>query len=233
MVAYRSMSRVLSFALCAVWLSPVLARGAAATPEAAAADPGWPREYKDGKARLLLYQPQIDSWKDFKSLTGRFAMELTPAKGVPAVHGTLRAEAETRVNLESRTVSYTNFTFLDIRYPSAANEEEAEPREAIGMPLLRAKPTISSITRNRLAKPHLAIISNSWSRRDLTSAPFPGRRDVRSPYNLPAPCSAFSPNTWMGVLPGGRSSSGKWGVPRGSSRRQRSDISRVAAIASG
>jgi hypothetical protein len=146
MTAHMSMSRVLSLALCAVSLFLLQARGAE-KPEQAAADPGWPREYKGGKAKLLLYQPQIDSWKDFKNLAGRFAVELTPSTGVPAVHGTLRAEAETKVDLETRIVSYANFNFIEIRYPSAANKEEAQRYEELTKGLLPQAPTSVALDR--------------------------------------------------------------------------------------
>jgi len=38
------------------------------------ADIGWPRQYTDGAAALVLCQPQVDSWKDFAKATARFAV---------------------------------------------------------------------------------------------------------------------------------------------------------------
>ena len=35
---------------------------------AMADDPGWPRERDQDGARLILYQPQIDDWKQFKQI---------------------------------------------------------------------------------------------------------------------------------------------------------------------
>ena len=37
---------------------------------AMADDPGWPRERDQDGTRLILYQPQIDDWKQFKQVSG-------------------------------------------------------------------------------------------------------------------------------------------------------------------
>jgi hypothetical protein len=44
----------------------------------AAQDPGWPREITSDDARLVYYQPQIDGWKEFKKVSGRMAIGVTP-----------------------------------------------------------------------------------------------------------------------------------------------------------
>jgi hypothetical protein len=56
-------------------------------------DPGWPRQLSKNGATLVYYQPQIDSWSNFKDLDWRMAISLTPPAGKPAVgiavlHGT-------------------------------------------------------------------------------------------------------------------------------------------------
>ena len=42
-----------------------------------AGDPGWPREHVRDGNRLLVYQPQVDDWKNFHDLTWRMAVSLT------------------------------------------------------------------------------------------------------------------------------------------------------------
>jgi hypothetical protein len=32
-------------------------------------DPGWPRERYQNGTRLIIYQPQVDDWKNFQKLT--------------------------------------------------------------------------------------------------------------------------------------------------------------------
>src|SRR4026209_775255 len=48
-------------------------------------DSTWPREcYQDGN-RLIIYQPQVDDWKNFQDLSWRMAISLTPKGGKTAV----------------------------------------------------------------------------------------------------------------------------------------------------
>src|SRR5260370_23736971 len=59
------------------------------------ADPGWPREkYRNG-TRLIIYQPQVDDWKDFQELTWRMAISLTPKSGKEVV-GIVEMKGHTR-----------------------------------------------------------------------------------------------------------------------------------------
>src|SRR4051812_13810499 len=79
----------------AIWIAPC-SRAQTAPP--VEPDPGWPRVYTDGAAKLTIYQPQVDSWKDFANATARFALALTPGKGAQPVWGTLCIETRTLVN---------------------------------------------------------------------------------------------------------------------------------------
>ena len=44
-----------------------------------------PREYARDGNRLLVYQPQVDDWKNFHDLIWRMAVSLTPKGGKEAV----------------------------------------------------------------------------------------------------------------------------------------------------
>jgi hypothetical protein len=48
-------------------------------------DSGWPRERYQNGTRLIIYQPQVDDWKNFQELTWRMAISLTPKSGKEAV----------------------------------------------------------------------------------------------------------------------------------------------------
>lgn len=88
----------------------------------AAGDPGWPRRYSDGKADLVVYQPQVDQWKDFKLLQGRCAFALTTVRGKGPVYGTFRFEGETLVDTDHKVVLLRNVRAFDMRFPSAPVE---------------------------------------------------------------------------------------------------------------
>jgi hypothetical protein len=117
------------------------------TPLFAASDAGWPRQYSDGNARLVLYQPQVDSWTDFKRLAARFAVSLTVSKHAEPVWGVLSIQFDTSVDLKSRTVNFGNFIVSETRYPSARDEAEAQNWQALSIKLLPAKPAAIALDR--------------------------------------------------------------------------------------
>ncbi len=82
-----------------------------------AQDSGWPRQLNKEGATLILYQPQIDSWNNFKDLDWRFAFSLTPPRGKPVV-GVGTMHATTDVNPENDMVVLTNLQVKSINFPS-------------------------------------------------------------------------------------------------------------------
>jgi len=112
-----------------------------------AADLGWPRQYSDGNARLVLYQPQVDVWKDFKRLDSRFAASLTVQKHAPPVWGVLSIEFGTAVDTKNRTVTLENFRVVEMHYPSARDSGEAAVWKALTIKLLPARAETVALDR--------------------------------------------------------------------------------------
>src|ERR1051325_3166795 len=81
-------------------------------------DPGWPRHYSNGTADVVVYQPQVDQWSDFKTLTGRCAFALTPMRGGEPLYGTFRFEGATLVDADKKLVLLRNLRAFDMRFPS-------------------------------------------------------------------------------------------------------------------
>src|SRR5215467_3903400 len=50
-----------------------------------AGDSSWPRERYQNGTRLIVYQPQVDDWKNFQDLSWRMAVSLTPKTGKTVV----------------------------------------------------------------------------------------------------------------------------------------------------
>jgi hypothetical protein len=46
-----------------------------------AQDPGWPRKLEKPGGTVIVYQPQVDEWKDYATITMRVAFQLTPIGG--------------------------------------------------------------------------------------------------------------------------------------------------------
>src|SRR5450631_2399716 len=83
-----------------------------------AEDIGWPREKTQNGAQIVYYQPQIDSWRDYRILDARMAIQVTPAGG-EATPGVVSIQARTDANKETRTVLISNIKLTDTRFPSA------------------------------------------------------------------------------------------------------------------
>jgi hypothetical protein len=112
----------------ALFASPLaIAPAKATTGSDRASDPGWPRErYQDG-TRLLIYQPQVDDWKNFQQLSWRMAVSLTPKSGKEVV-GVVEMKGKTDVDNVAKVVIITNPEVTGTYFPSLdpATKEKME-----------------------------------------------------------------------------------------------------------
>src|SRR5690242_16030901 len=60
-------------------------------------DSSWPRERYENGTRLIIYQPQVDDWKNFQDLSWRMAVSLTPKTGKTVV-GVVEMKGTTSVD---------------------------------------------------------------------------------------------------------------------------------------
>jgi hypothetical protein len=97
-----------------------------APPASPVRDAGWPREYKNEKGRLVVYQPQIDSWENYRKLKARAAVALTPSGEAKPVYGVLYVRAETQADVDHRTVLIGKINIEEARFPSAAPNRTAD-----------------------------------------------------------------------------------------------------------
>ena len=81
------------------------------------ADPGWPREKYSNGTRLIIYQPQVDDWKNFQELSWRMAVSLTP-KGGKEVAGVVEMKGNTDVDNLAKIVMITNPQVTGTYFPS-------------------------------------------------------------------------------------------------------------------
>jgi hypothetical protein len=141
--AQRSFLALIAIALLGAQL------GGSDTPQAPtlATDPGWPRQYSDEGGTLVVYQPQVESWKDFRRLEGRLAVSIKRAKSNNTIYGVIRVTANTLVNTESRTVALTDVTIADARYPNASDAATEKALEALTAKLFPGLPTTVSLER--------------------------------------------------------------------------------------
>jgi len=108
---------------CAVVVGALLtfpSEGIAATPAAGpgqTGDSSWPREKFSNGTRLIIYQPQVDDWKNFQDLSWRMAVSLTPNGGKEVV-GVVEMKGNTNVDNFAKIVMITNPQVTGTYFPS-------------------------------------------------------------------------------------------------------------------
>src|SRR5437667_8835960 len=80
-------------------------------------DSSWPREKYSNGTRLIIYQPQVDDWKNFQELSWRMAVSLTP-KGGKEVVGVVEMKGNTDVDNFAKIVMITNPLVTGTYFPS-------------------------------------------------------------------------------------------------------------------
>jgi len=133
------------FAVSALLAGDLAAQSSNSNATPGSTDPGWPREKYSNGTRLLIYQPQVDDWKNFQDLTWRMAVSLTPKGGKEAV-GVVEMKGNTDVDNVAKVVVITNPEVTGTYFPSMdqATKEKMEQSFKTFVP-----PTIS-ISLHRL-----------------------------------------------------------------------------------
>ncbi len=86
----------------------------------------WPKEIQHPKGKLVVYQPQIDDWSDYKTLKARSAVAFL-STGTDNPHlGIIEFQAKTEVDFESRLVKLTRLQVTGANFPSVSKEKNAE-----------------------------------------------------------------------------------------------------------
>ncbi len=80
-------------------------------------DPGWPREFDRNGTKLIVYQPQIDTWEKFRDLTADTAISLSQPDEKPVL-GAISLHANTVPDLDTRTVLVKDIRITGARFPS-------------------------------------------------------------------------------------------------------------------
>ena len=86
-------------------------------------DLGWPREVEAKNAKILMYQPQIETFVGDK-LTGRSAVSVTMKDSVNPVFGVVWIDSKVSVDKDTRIVEVLETTVTKVRFPNATEENE-------------------------------------------------------------------------------------------------------------
>ena len=98
-----------------------------APADSTAPDGGWPRliETPSG-ASIILYQPQVVSWKDQRQLVAMCAVSYTPRGAAKPDLGTVRLETPTSTSVEERMVNLVKVELTSMTFPSLEKLESQE-----------------------------------------------------------------------------------------------------------
>jgi hypothetical protein len=104
------------------------AAAAATTTTPAVPDGGWPRFYDlPGGGSILMYQPQISSWEKQAHMVAFSAVSYRPKAGgdKPTV-GTIKLEADTKVSVSERLVSFQKLKIAEANFGTLPKEQTRE-----------------------------------------------------------------------------------------------------------
>jgi hypothetical protein len=90
-------------------------------------EPAWPRAYQTpAGGRIIVYQPQVASWKDQRQMVAQAAVSYQPkgaaATAKPAL-GTISLEANTSVSLDERLVSFAKLRITDTHFTTLSKDD--------------------------------------------------------------------------------------------------------------
>ena len=99
------------------------APAAPATPQLIV-DGDWPRAYKTATGgEILLYQPQVASWTAQRHMEAYGAVSYQAKSGDKPALGSIKIEADTRVALEERLVSFQPLKITEANFPTLQKEQ--------------------------------------------------------------------------------------------------------------
>ncbi len=92
---------------------------------AAQDDGGWPREIDAPAVKILIYQPQPETFMGDR-LTGRAAVSVTPNGETEPVFGAMWINARVSTDRDTRMVDILDAKVENVRFPDATTEQEDE-----------------------------------------------------------------------------------------------------------
>ncbi|MBS0319927.1 MAG: hypothetical protein JSR18_05250, partial [Proteobacteria bacterium] len=154
--------------------APAAAAASAPAPASTGAAAGatsvsgaWPHTVVVGNSEATVYQPQIVSWPDRRTLNTRLAIALEKAGTTTPTLGTIDVAFASTTDLATRTVTLTQPRLLATHFPSldtaAAAQAEANIRTAVanvGAKTVPLDTILLSLDRNTADKPASVAVKN-------------------------------------------------------------------------
>ncbi len=148
--------RILFISLSFFFLAINIAQAANENPEVSAETPvqvaaaTYPKTVETDQGTIVVHHPQIEDWKNFKTLTGWMAMEVTPASTGKTWIGSALIEAQTSIDFDERLVVLHDLKVIERKFPDGEPPGDVikmvqdavslKPRSVVLDVLLRALP---------------------------------------------------------------------------------------------
>lgn len=101
-----------------------------AATAAAAYTPPWPKVVDRNGAHVVVYQPQVKSWHNYRSLIADTAISITQPNSKPIL-GVISWHADTMTNVNARTVFVGNIVVVSSRFPFLDASQEAAMQQRV------------------------------------------------------------------------------------------------------
>jgi hypothetical protein len=102
-------------------------KAAPASTAPAAVDGGWPRAYSTPTSgRILVYQPQVASWDGQRHMVAYAAVGYEAKGATKPALGSIRIEADTKVAVSDRLVSFAPMRITEANFPTLEKEQVRE-----------------------------------------------------------------------------------------------------------
>src|SRR5215471_14973969 len=95
----------------------------------------WPHTISDERGKATVYQPQIISWPDRRTLNTRIAIDLTPTRAGKPSFGVIEVTFVTDSDLATRMVALTSPRLTSSYFPGAPPEQAQRFEQAIAASL--------------------------------------------------------------------------------------------------
>ena len=95
-------------------------------------DQNWPQELMGGDgSTVLLYQPQVESWKDYKLLRARMAVAFRRIGAAEPTLGGVLLEGDTSTSQEAGQVRISNIRIVEGKFPALSAADSARLLDAL------------------------------------------------------------------------------------------------------
>jgi hypothetical protein len=105
-----------------------------ASPAAPAATPyvsPWPRAFDRNGAHVIVYQPQVKSWRAYRSLIADTAVSIQQGDNNKPILGVISWHADTITDVNSRNVFVRNIEVVSSRFPALDASAEAAMQQRV------------------------------------------------------------------------------------------------------